>query len=131
MEGKQKKASCSGSPGTPSGSQQNSSVKPAASATDRIGSSSLRETSVTPTLKQTPPSKVGSLSSDSRLKLKRRRLPDISKEPTIRLARVDTEVVTNLKKPKQGQQRSPEGNCKIDDNINGDVAINSSYKRYV
>lgn len=118
--------------------QQNvSSVKQVSTPVGKCPLAS-RESSVTPILKRAPDGKnntpvysgTGSLSSGNQLKLKRKRLPSISKEPTIKLSRVDTE---NLKKAKPNPQKL-ECATVHDSSINGinsNTTISSSYKRYL
>jgi len=120
------------------GQTNSSSVKQVSTPVSKCPSAS-RESSVTPTLKQIPAgedntpvySGAGFTSFGNRLKLKRKRLPNISKEPTIKLSRVDTE---NLKKTKPDQQKLAKEKCEIahNSNINGiNGTISSSYKRYL
>ena len=141
----QKEASPGGSKNSndssPNNSQQNvPSVKQVSTPVDKCPLAS-RESSITPTLKQAPDGKdntplcsgAGSLSSGNWLKLKRKRLPSISKEPTIKLSRVDTE---NLKKAKPDQQKLAKEKCNTAHNtsinaIHSNSTISSSYKRYV
>lgn len=112
---------------SPSNSQRNSSFQQDTVSLG-TGPSSSKESSVTPTLKQTPTKRISPVSSN-RLKLKRRKLmPNIiSKEPSLKLLRVDAE---DFKKAKPDQQESTKDKCG-DSNTDGDATINSSCKRYV
>ena len=91
----------------------------------------------TPSKKDSRPisSNLDSTSSVNRLKLKRKRLPSISKEPTIKLSRVDSDVVASLKKPKPDQQKSGDEKQREvahDNNTKVNTTVtDSSHKRYV
>ena len=83
-----------------------------------------------PTLAQTPTKK--DTSNGNRLKLKRKRLLNISKEPSIKLSRIDTEFVTSVKKPKPDQQKIANGKTEVAcDNVSvNSTTTTSGYKRY-
>lgn len=89
-----------------------------------------------PTLTQTPTRKDtsnagSSFSSGNRLKLNRKRLPNISKEPTIKLSRVDTEFVASAKKPKPDLQKVANGKSGVTcNNVNANSTTSNGYKRY-
>ena len=89
-----------------------------------------------PTLTQTPTRKDttntdSSLSSGNRLKLKRKRLPNMTKEPSIKLSRVDTEVMASVKKPKPDQQKTVNGKSEVVcENVSVNGTTSSGYKRY-
>ena len=91
----------------------------------------------TPSKKDSSPisSNLDSTSSGNRLKLKRKRLPNISKEPSIKLSRVDTEFVASLRKLKPDQQKSGDKKqCEVVHDNNTKVnttPTGSSHKRYV
>ena len=127
---------------SPSGGQYSAAVQQTSTPVG-VGPSFSRES--TPTLDKTPtkidspistPSKKNSsvsnsgyLSTRNRLALKRKRIPSISKEPSIKLFKVDTDSA--VKKAKPVQQKSAKESCETvhNDTIKDDTAIDDSHKR--
>lgn len=145
QHGLQKEPLHSGSEKNSNGSSPNSIQKSASSVKltstpVKIGPPSSRESSVTPT--QTPTNKDSPISGDAGssfcgnlLSLMRKRLPHISKEPTIKLSRVDTELLGSLNKMKSDQQKSDNKKCEATHDgmnaIKSNATSSSSFKRYL